>query len=146
MDPRRLKIGQVLTIPGSEIVVPENEPDQLSTMDVTRYNQQIATASSRGEDWVKDPVQVVLHCLIQRTATPENWEFGEQHISLRREEARVRVTIETIGLHDDSRSANKDIALLSKAASETWRLDSLSSGWRCWPGRGHTNYSCVPCL
>jgi LysM repeat protein len=146
VDPRRLKIGQVLTIPPSEIVVPPNESDQLSAMDVTGYNQQIVTAASRGESWVKDPIRAVLHCVIPDTATPESWEFGERHVSMRYENSRLRVTIETTGLHDDSIAADKDVVLLSKEAGGHWRLDSLSSGWRCWPGRGHANYSREPCL
>jgi LysM repeat protein len=123
VDPRRLKIGQGLTMPGSELVVPPNESDQLSAMDVTSYNQQIAIAASRGENWIKDPMQVVLHCVIPDTAAPESWEFGERHISMRRDSSRLRVTVETTGLHDDSIAADKDVILLSKEAGGNWRLE-----------------------
>ena len=123
-----------------------SQPDQLSARDVTPLNIQIGVARSIGETWVNDPMQVVLHCVVPDTAAPESWEFGERHISLKYEKQQLRVTIETTGFWDDSVAADKQVVVLSQDAGGDWSLNSLSFGERCWPGRGHTNYSTGPCL
>jgi hypothetical protein len=120
--------------------------EQLAPVPATQYNQQVATAAGRNETRVQDPVQMALHFAEIARNTPEKWEFNEAHIPLRHEAAGLSTAVETTGLHDDSIEGEKLALLLHRGLSGIWNVISANKGHRCWPGRGHTNYSAEPCL
>jgi LysM repeat protein len=145
VEPSKLQVGQVLAIPVSGNALLPEEPDQLGTLAVDGENQKIALAAKRGEAWVKDPLQVALHCVEPDLETADTWESQKMQITLRRDGAQVRIILDKTQLADDSIGANKDVLLLHKQAEGFWQIDRHQYGWRCWEDRGHTNYSCVPC-
>ena len=121
------------------------EPDQLAPVAVAEFNQEVLAAQARKEAWTDDPVQVALRFTADDWKRPEEWEFHQRHISLQREGPKVSVTVTTTGFHDDSIEGEKFVLVLQKTAHGAWNLASASKGWRCWPERGHTNYSTVRC-
>jgi hypothetical protein len=58
---------------------------------------------------------------------------------------RVTVSVELDGLADDSVHAVMYSLAMSKQGSN-WRLSSALRTQRCQPGRGHQDFSAVPCV
>lgn len=49
------------------------------------------------------------------------------------------------GYLDDSIQGERYDIELEQDASQNWRIISAAKSWRCWPERGHENYSIEPC-
>jgi len=49
-------------------------------------------------------------------------------------------------LLDDSVRAQRYVLRLERQADGTWRLRSARWAQRCWPGRGHQDFSPQPCV
>lgn len=146
VDPRRLQPGTLLYVPPPEPSTPAAPADSFEARDVRPLNERILAAAGKGEAWVRDPLAVVLHELFPENASPESWEFGERRIDLKRDGDALLVTVETIGCEDDSVAAEKHLVRLIRSPAGVWTLESLRAGHRCWPGRGHPQYSADPCV
>lgn len=60
------------------------------------------------------------------------------------ENNKVELTLIETGLMDDSQSALMLIMNLEKY-QDTYKVVSIKETWKCWPGRGHENWSTEFC-
>ncbi len=108
---------------------------------VAAFNEHVERA---GGGWTRSPLLVAINFLaidgqgagkttIEVEATPEGGD-----------EAAVTVTLD--GLLDDSVRAHRTAVALERQADGSWRLRSARREQRCWPERGHEDFSTEPCL
>jgi Immunoglobulin-like domain of bacterial spore germination len=50
------------------------------------------------------------------------------------------------GSADDSVEAGRFLVRVAEQADGTWRVTSATWSQKCWPGRGHQDFSTVPCI
>lgn len=77
---------------------------------------------------------------------PEGAE-GRQELELsvtEREDGSNVVVLTTTGFLDDSVNGEQRRAVLKRTAGG-WRPVELGERWRCWPGRGPTEWTTSPC-
>ncbi|MEI8289278.1 MAG: LysM domain-containing protein [Verrucomicrobiota bacterium] len=146
VNPLHLSIGQKLNLPDGCTLEQTTQLDELHENDVAQANAAIATARTNGADWVKEPLNIALHFSNQGLKNVEKWECNGVNISIKLGNPRLMVTIRTEVEQDDSISSMKTLVELEKDAADHWKLVRLADGFACWPERGHTNYTCVPCL
>ncbi len=110
---------------------------------ITEFHQLVSRSAEDGEVWVRDALQVAL-----RFVGP--FEGKLQHISRKNDSAesasRVEVIVIEEGYLDDSVRGARYKLVLEKDAHNIWDLLSAVKSWRCWPGRGHEDFSKKPCL
>lgn len=119
-------------------------PRESLIIDTSDYNLMIIKAAAAGEKWVKSPMQVAARIA---------GEFSEMKTRKIVFEATsgeaadsFTLTIINDGLLDDSVRGEKFVYELSKEASGVWKVASAIKAWRCWPGRGHEEFSALPCF
>jgi hypothetical protein len=54
------------------------------------------------------------------------------------------ITLIHEGLEDDSQSAEK-IVMTAHLKGQVWTVNEIEESWKCWDGRGHTNWGTSPC-
>ena len=111
-------------------------------IDTGDYNIMIIQAKSKGETWVKSPMQTALKIVS---------EFTEMKSRTMKFEAPTgdgftsfKLTVINDGFLDDSVAGDK-YEFSFQWEDESWRMNSARRMWKCWPGRGHQDYSAVPC-
>ncbi len=114
-----------------------------ANLKITEFHQLVSRSAEDGEVWVRDALQVAL-----RFVGP--FEGKLQHISRKNDSAesasRVEVIVIEEGYLDDSVSGARYKLILEKDAHNIWHLVTAVKSWRCWPGRGHEDFSKKPCL
>lgn len=77
-----------------------------------------------------------------------NWPEEEGNpmlsISWTRNNDRVEVTLVHEGLEDDSQEGMK-IVMVAEEKGLIWKVLEIRECWKCWPGRGHTDWGIEPC-
>ena len=110
-------------------------------MTVARFNDYVESSDAA---WTRSPLLMAIEFL--DVAIPE---AARTSIDLERsgegeDEASVTVTLD--GLLDDSVRSVRTVLALERQADETWRLRSARREQRCWPERGHEEWSPAPCV
>lgn len=113
-------------------------------IDTSDYNLSIVLAANKGESWVKSPMQVALKLV---------GDFEEMQMRKMIFDAPTgdgfdtfKLTVVSDGLLDDSVKSERWMFELAKGTSGVWKVSSAKKSWACWPGRGHAEFSAVPCL
>jgi hypothetical protein len=122
----------------------ENPRDPYKMLDTTEYNKMIENAVKAGESWVRSPMGVAM-----RIVGPfEEMKTRDIKFEAASSEANNAVTLTVVneGLLDDSVRGEKFVYELRKSTSGVWKVTAANKAWRCWPDRGHDNYSTVPCV
>ena len=57
---------------------------------------------------------------------------------------QYEITLIHDGLQDDSQQATKIVMLASKVDAK-WTVQEIMKNWKCWDGRGHTNWGIEFC-
>ncbi len=57
---------------------------------------------------------------------------------------RFRVTLIRSKIRDDSKESEK-LVMIVKFDGTKWKVLVVERNWRCYPGRGHTNWGIDPC-
>jgi hypothetical protein len=110
--------------------------ESFKTIDPTEFNKQI---SSRVD---------INHCDELIKLYYNNPEFNSSSklktIAKTSNEIDFEITLTHEGLEDDSQAAIK-IVMSAKHTSNKWIVQSIKENWKCWRGRGHTNWDTRPC-
>jgi len=118
--------------------------EMFQPVDLKEHNQRIEKASAAGEDWVKQPMQI-----FART-TSEFSDMRSRTIEMIAPTAdgsdSLTVTVTNDGYLDDSVRGEKFRYELKADDQGVWKFISAGKSWRCWPGRGHQDFSTTPCL
>ena len=110
-------------------------------MDYKAFNESLRKEMNVASVMSNDPVIVALKFIGPH-------QGREQTIVRRNESAEAadstEINITTEGLLDDSVRGVKYKIILKKT-NNLWSVQSAGKSVKCWPGRGHTNYSSKPC-
>ncbi|MDH3530279.1 MAG: hypothetical protein OEQ28_11990 [Acidobacteriota bacterium] len=120
---------------------PSRESVLINTSD---YNLMIIKAAAAAESWVKSPMQVALRLV---------GDFQEMKMRKMVFDAPTgdgfdsfKLTVVSDGLLDDSIRAERLDFELIREANGIWQVSSAKKSWKCWQGRGHQDFSAVPCV
>lgn len=124
-----------------KVKFPKNDYQMIDTSDL---NLKIITAANNGEEWVKSAAMVGARLageFEEARSRKMYWEAssGEGF-------DQFKLTIETDGFLDDSVRGEKVIMEFKRESDGVWKVVSAKKAWRCWAGRGHEDYSAVPCI
>ncbi len=111
-------------------------------MDTKRFRRLVSEAEVGNEPWVKDALQVAM-----RFIGPFE---GRQQFVMREvanAECADKTTVLVIedGYLDDSIRGSRYQVILEKDMRGVWYVVSARKAWRCWPDRGHGEFSTEPC-
>jgi len=122
---------------------PNNTGKKFESVDIAPYNRTIANAARRNRAWVKSSMQVAVRLAgeISEIKT-RTMEFNH---SSAEDNTVMTLIITNDGLMDDSVEAERFVFDLKKDSHGVWRVNSGQKSWKCWQGRGHTDFSAVPC-
>jgi len=123
-----------------EILKPVATKTEYIIIDPAAFNKSVISAW--GESWTSDPVTVSL-----KFTGP--FEGLTQSIERMNDSAEspetTTVTITSEGLLDDSVMGEKFLLKLKRTGHGAWLIESAGKKVKCWPGRGHQDYSNKPC-
>lgn len=104
------------------------------------------TSAEQTNNVIKEnyPVQVALHSMGEFFQDNVSNLSVIQHVNSEGSPDKAVVTIEESGLLDDSVSAEKTVFTMSYQ-KDRWQIVSRVKTQRCWPGRGHQDFSEQPC-
>jgi len=114
-------------------------PDRLEPLSYDALNEEIKIASTIGETWNFDPLEVALHLSGDMNSKVN------RDISIVTNNNQVTVTIVDDGYRDDSIRGKKIVIQLQQDENKVWYVTDAIYGFRCQDGRGHQNYTCEPC-
>lgn len=104
------------------------------------------TSAKKTDSMIKGnyPLQVALHSMGESFQEDAYNLSAIQHINSGESPTKAVVTIEVSELPDDSVSAEKTVFTMSYQ-NDRWQIVNQVKTQRCWPGRGHTDFSEQPC-
>ena len=110
-------------------------------MDYQAFNKSLLDQNLTNDKWKMDPVIVSLKFT-------GRFEGQKQTIERINESAesldKTLIFITNEGLLDDSVMGIKYKIVLKKEGN-VWLIQNAGKAVKCWPGRGHSNYSAEPC-
>ena len=145
---KRVMVGMIILV-FSGMAVAENRPERImdipvfntTSIDLTRFNKDLAAAVKANEAWVSDPVSIALWLA-------EEFEGKEQHIIQVNNVAdgpdKARVIILRDGYLDDSIRGERFEINLELSKKGDWMVKDAKKAWRCWEERrpGFTSDFC----
>ena len=112
-------------------------------INISRFNRMIDIGIRNKQAWIKSPMEVVVK-LVGKMQEVKSRTM--QFVSPSAEGSDLMtVTVMDEGLLDDSVSSEKLVLKLKRGSGGVWKVLSGQRSWKCWQGRGHQNYSAVPC-
>ncbi|VAW81339.1 hypothetical protein MNBD_GAMMA12-1525 [hydrothermal vent metagenome] len=107
---------------------------------VAKFNKKVDIAARQDAQWVKDPISVIRKYNYWPGRTAVIFIDGDgEHPST------YKITIIYDGFSGDSVRGQHDEITIVQNQLDIWHLKSIKTSWRCWSGRGHTDYSIEPC-
>ena len=94
--------------------------------------------------WTRSPLLMAVEFLGLRSPEAATTSIDLESAAEGRDDAAVTVKLD--GLLDDSVRGVRTVLALDRQADETWRLRSARREQRCWPERGHQEWSPEPCV
>ena len=111
-------------------------------IDIGNFNKTVQMARENNEEWASDPVMV---SLLFTGAADSMTQTIERKYPSAESRSTATVTITNEKLMDDSISGVKYKVDLKKNENGTWNIEGVGKAFKCWEGRGHTDYSPEPC-
>jgi hypothetical protein len=119
--------------PGGLTLLPSGEVTPLST-----FNDFVTTVQPA---WAADEVTTAVFFA---TGGPVDPDVPQRVEIAPQADGTIEVT--NRGLPDDSVEAGRFRVRLAEQADGTWRVTQARWSQKCWPGRGHQDFSTVPCV
>ena len=105
-------------------------------IDVLEFNKTLEKANELKT--AKDVMRLYFDSLPGEKDT--NYSVTEEQLS----GGNYRITLIRTKLKDDSAEGEKYI-MVAELTGSTWKVISLEKNWRCYKGRGHTDWGIDPC-
>jgi hypothetical protein len=107
---------------------------------IVEFNEKSAAAMAAGQTWPRDPLAVTsqLTGAAGRTAVWAIRGLGEHP-------TRYDITAIADGFTDDSVSGERFDMTVELGPDGAWSVTAAQVSWRCWPGRGHEDFSTARC-
>ena len=123
--------------------LPEIPVRSYENVDISKFQQLLSKSAEENEIWTNDPLQIILRFL-------PSFEGKIQYITRKHDSAesarRAEVIVIEEGYLDDSVRGGRYEFILEKDVNDRWKLLSAKKASRCWPNRGHEDFSKQPCL
>jgi hypothetical protein len=103
------------------------------------FNDFVAVAQP---EWAADKVTTAVYFAAGPLAAPED---APQRVDIL-PQANGSIEVTSWGLPDDSVEAARFRVRLAEQPDGTWRVTQARWSQKCWPGRGHQDFSTVPCI
>jgi hypothetical protein len=125
----------ILAAGGHAVAAPER------VMPVADFNAQVQAAHRQGEPWTERADAVALKFL------GNNCDCHERSTREYQAPRPGRLTFVVIdsGVHDDSLEREMYRIVAMRSADGVWTIERADESWRCRGGRGHAEYSAMPC-
>ena len=127
---------QRLLIVGLVIVFMTSCTESFDNIDSTEFNNSIASRTD---------IETAEELIMLYYGTPES--EGTPNVSIETKElgsGKIQVTLVHDDLMDDSLKALK-IVMIVKQTGQSWTVLEIKKNWKCWEGRGHTNWGTEYC-
>ena len=111
--------------------------ESFENVDSTEFNNSIAARTD---------IETAQELITLYYGYPEESE-GETNISIEAKElgsGKIQVTLVHDKLKDDSLQALK-IVMIAKQKGQSWTVLEIKKNWKCWEGRGNTNWGTEYC-
>jgi len=105
-------------------------------IDVLEFNKTLEKANELKT--AKDVMRLYFDSLPGEKDT--NYSVTEEQLS----GGNYRITLIRTKLKDDSAEGEKYV-MVAELTGSTWKVISLEKNWRCYKGRGHTDWGIDPC-
>ena len=105
-------------------------------IDVLEFNKTLEKANELKT--AKDVMRLYFDSLPGEKDT--NFSVTEEQLS----GGNYRITLIRTKLKDDSAEGEKYV-MVAELTGSTWKVISLEKNWRCYKGRGHTDWGIDPC-
>ena len=105
-------------------------------IDVSEFNKTLEKAKELKT--AKDVMRLYFDSLPGEKDT--NFSVTEEQLS----GGNYRITLIRTKLKDDSAEGEKYV-MVAELTGSTWKVISLEKNWRCYKGRGHTDWGIDPC-
>ncbi len=114
-----------------------------TVMDVTEFNAFVDDATAAGEQWVRNPIMVVMEYLRHpNTSVTEITRIDPPGESM----PRTTITVVQDGFLDDSVRGTWHEFTLDRKADGSWRIDEARGAYRCHRGHQKDDYGARLCL
>jgi hypothetical protein len=110
-------------------------------MDVSELNRQLEAVRLPELDALAGPVEVAARLSRERQAA---WHSVAAVLLPSKNDYEVTIVLDQVG-DDDSVSGYRYTFVMTRPHPGTWSVTSAKQSWRCWPGRGHRDFSVEPC-
>ena len=112
-------------------------------LDISKFQQLLSKSAEGNEVWTDDPLQIALRLVGPFEAKIQ--QITRKHDSAESARKAEVIVIEEGYLDDSIRGARYEF-VLEKDVKNRWQIISAKKSWRCWPNRGHDDFSQQPCL
>jgi len=112
------------------------------TLSFMEFNKSLSVAAEKGESWTHDPIRIALEFTDSA---------GARLVKIWRKDGRgemqnsTTVTIVEDGYLDDSIRGTWTQFKMTRGDGNTWRIDNIQRGYRCWRGQSKNCYSAKRC-
>jgi hypothetical protein len=111
------------------------------SMNVAPFNDYLAEY----DEYARSPVAAASEFL-RLDRAPAGQTSIESRPATPEQQSPVNVTVTLDRLPDDSVRARRYVLVLNLAGEDDWRLSSAVVSQRCWPNRGHQDFSTRLCV
>ncbi len=116
--------------------------ESFNILDTKEFNDKIANRTD-----IKTPDELIKLYYNYDDLEMFYHQEGKQSVTIRvvsLRENRYEITLIHEGLLDDSQSGEK-IVMTAKQTGASWTVTEIKKNWKCWAGRGHTNWGTELC-
>ena len=110
--------------------------EKFEYVDSTKFNNSIA---SRSDIETAEELILFYYGYSESEGTP-NISVETKELKL----GKIQVTLVHDDMKDDSMRAVK-IVMIVKQTDQSWTVIEIKKNWKCWEGRGHTNWGTEYC-
>jgi hypothetical protein len=130
----RVALPDPPAFPGGLTLLPSGAVTPLSA-----FNDFVSVAQPA---WAAEEVTTAVYFATGPLAAPED---APQRVDIV-PQADGTIEVTEWGLPDDSVEAGRFRVRLTEQPDGTWRVTQAQWSQKCWPGRGHQDFSTVPCI
>lgn len=128
----------ILIISCTKSTIKKDTTIEHSTVETDQYaelNQRIRKAGN-----IKTPIELIKYYYGEIDAN-QDIDISVEQL----EENQYEITLIQENIKDDSIAGMK-IIMIAKRDNDLWTVQDIQRAWKCWEGRGHSQYGTQPCI
>lgn len=128
----------ILMINCTKSTIKKETPNDSSAVETDQYaelNQRVRKAGN-----IKTPIELIKYYYGEIDAD-QDIEISVEQL----EEDQYEIILIQENIKDDSIAGMK-IIMIAKRDNDLWTVQDIQRAWKCWEGRGHSQYGTQPCI